>query len=58
MTVNPLQGVLMVLLAAVCWGTTGTAQSFVPPSLPAYWVGALRPAEFSARLDALGVERR
>ncbi|MBK7061594.1 MAG: EamA family transporter [Rubrivivax sp.] len=44
MTVNPLQGVLMVLLAAVCWGTTGTAQSFVPPSLPAYWVGALRLA--------------
>lgn len=39
---NTLRGVLMVLLAALCWGTTGTAQSFAPPSLPAYWVGALR----------------
>ena len=34
----------MVLLAAACWGTTGTAQSFAPPTLPAYWVGALRLA--------------
>lgn len=39
---NTMRGVLMVLLAALCWGTTGTAQSFAPPSLPAYWVGALR----------------
>lgn len=41
---TPLRGVLMVLAAALCWGTTGTAQSFAPPSLPAYWVGALRLA--------------
>jgi DME family drug/metabolite transporter len=41
-TRHPLRGVLMVLLAALCWGTTGTAQSFAPPTLPAYWVGALR----------------
>jgi len=41
---HPLRGVLMVLLAAACWGTTGTAQSFAPPTLPAYWVGALRLA--------------
>jgi DME family drug/metabolite transporter len=39
---HPLRGVLMVLAAALCWGTTGTAQSFAPPTLPAYWVGALR----------------
>lgn len=39
---NTLRGVLMVLLAAMCWGTTGTVQSFAPPTLPAPWVGALR----------------
>lgn len=44
MNPNPMRGVLMVLLAALCWGTTGTAQSFAPPDLPAYWVGALRLA--------------
>lgn len=38
----PARGVLMVLAAALCWGTTGTAQSFAPPTLPSYWVGALR----------------
>lgn len=32
----------MVLLAALLWGTTGTAQSFAPTTLPAVWVGALR----------------
>jgi drug/metabolite transporter, DME family len=42
MTHAPMRGVLMVLLAALCWGTTGTAQSFAPPTLSAYWVGALR----------------
>lgn len=34
----------MVLLAAVLWGTTGTAQSFAPPQLSSYWLGALRLA--------------
>ncbi len=33
---------LMVLVAAVLWGTTGTAQSLAPPHLSAYWIGALR----------------
>ena len=37
-----LRGILMVLLAAMLWGTTGTAQSLVPAGLPAHWVGALR----------------
>ena len=32
----------MVLLAAMLWGTTGSAQSLVPVGLPAHWVGALR----------------
>lgn len=39
-----LTGSLMVLFAAVLWGTTGTAQSFAPAQLPAQWVGALRLA--------------
>lgn len=43
----PLRGVSMVLLAALCWGTTGTAQSLAPPTLPASWVGALRLAAAS-----------
>lgn len=32
----------MVLLAAMLWGTTGTAQTLAPAGLPAHWVGALR----------------
>jgi len=41
---TPLTGALMVLLAAMLWGTTGTAQSMAPAQLPAQWVGALRLA--------------
>ena len=33
---SPLRGVLMVLLAALCWGTTGTAQSLGAASISAY----------------------
>jgi DME family drug/metabolite transporter len=32
----------LVLLAAMLWGTTGTAQHFAPGDLSAYWVGSLR----------------
>ena len=32
----------LVLLAAMLWGTTGTAQHFAPGSLSPYWVGGLR----------------
>lgn len=35
-------GIVLVLLAAMLWGTTGTAQALAPPSLSSYWVGALR----------------
>jgi drug/metabolite transporter, DME family len=35
-------GMAMVLLAAMLWGTTGTAQTLAPAGLPAHWVGALR----------------
>ncbi len=38
----------MVLLAAMLWGTTGTAQSLAPAGLSPYWVGALRLAVASA----------
>ena len=39
---SSLNGVVLVLLAAMLWGTTGTAQSFAPDALSPYWVGALR----------------
>lgn len=39
---HQLRGVLMVLSAALLWGTTGTAQSLAPAELSPYWVGALR----------------
>ncbi len=39
---NSLRGVAMVLLAAMLWGTTGTAQTMAPAGFSAYWVGALR----------------
>lgn len=44
MNAQPIRGVAMVLAAAMLWGTTGTAQSFAPPQLSSYWVGALRLA--------------
>ena len=61
MTPAPMRGVLMVLLAAVCWGTTGTAQSFAPISLSAFWLGALRlatAAVFFAAVLLLGRKTR
>ena len=33
---------LLVLGAAILWGTTGTAQSFATPTLSAYWIGTFR----------------
>lgn len=39
---SSLHGVVLVLFAAVLWGTTGTAHSFAPAGMPAFWVGALR----------------
>lgn len=41
-TIQPLHGILLVLCAAMLWGTTGTAQSFSDGTLSPYWVGALR----------------
>lgn len=42
MNASPLRGVLLVLLAAVLWGTTGTAQSFATAELSSYWIGTFR----------------
>jgi drug/metabolite transporter, DME family len=41
---SSLRGVVMVLAAALLWGTTGTAQSLVPTQLSPSWVGSLRLA--------------
>jgi DME family drug/metabolite transporter len=45
-------GVGLTLAAAALWGTTGTAQSFAPAHLSAYWVGALRLVVASLFLGA------
>jgi drug/metabolite transporter, DME family len=42
MNAQTIRGMAMVVVAAMLWGTTGTAQSFAPPQLSSYWVGALR----------------
>lgn len=49
-----LHGVVLVLLAAMLWGTTGTAQSFAPPEMSPLWVGALRMAMAAAFFVLLG----
>src|SRR5574337_1306075 len=42
MNTASIRSIAMVLLAAMLWGTTGTAQSLAPAGLSPYWVGALR----------------
>lgn len=42
MKTYPSSGIVLILGAAVLWGTTGTAQSFAPLTLSSYWVGACR----------------
>lgn len=39
---DPLRGVVLVLVAASLWGTTGTAQSLAGGELQAAWFGTLR----------------
>ena len=53
MNTASLRSIAMVLLAAMLWGTTGTAQSLAPAGLSPYWVGALRLAVASAFFAAL-----
>lgn len=45
----------LVLLAALLWGTTGTAQHFAPANLSPYWVGSLRMAMAALFFIALAV---
>lgn len=49
-----MHGVVLVLLAAVLWGTTGTAHSFAPEGMPPFWVGALRLVMAAAFFVLLG----
>lgn len=39
---SSLSGIAMALAAAVLWGTTGTAQTFVADQSSPYWIGAWR----------------
>jgi len=41
-TTHRARGIALILFAAVLWGTTGTAQTFAPLTLSAYWIGATR----------------
>jgi drug/metabolite transporter, DME family len=47
MNPNPVLGVVLVLVAASLWGTTGTARSLAGGTLSADWFGALRLATAS-----------
>lgn len=51
-------GALLVLLAAVCWGTTGTAQAFAPIGATPLSVGAVRLAVGGVTLLLWAVVRR
>ena len=51
---SSLHGVVLVLLASVLWGTTGTAHSFAPAGMPPFWVGALRLVMAAAFFVVLG----
>ncbi len=52
------RGVALVLLAAMLWGSTGTAQSLAPATLSPYWVGALRLVIATAFFALLALGRR
>lgn len=52
------RGAWLVLLAAVCWGTTGTAQAFAPEGATPLAVGAVRLAVGGAALLAWALVRR
>lgn len=42
MNKQSLAGIVLILSAAMLWGTTGTAQTFAPLTLSSYWVGSMR----------------
>jgi len=39
---NRSQGIVLIIIAATLWGTTGTAQKFATLTLSSYWIGAIR----------------
>ena len=47
------KGALLILFAAVLWGTTGTAQTFLPPSVSSLSLGAVRLAISSLALVSI-----
>ena len=52
------RGVWLVLAAAVCWGTTGTAQAFAPAGATPLAVGAVRLAVGGTALLFLALSQR
>lgn len=57
-SVGGIPGAWLVLLAAVCWGTTGTAQSFAPEGATPLAVGSARILIGGAALLAWALLRR
>ena len=51
----PVRGAWLILLAAVLWGTTGTAQELGPDSANPLAVGALRLVVGATALIALAI---
>ncbi|MCF0247052.1 MAG: DMT family transporter [Synergistes sp.] len=41
---NSLKGILYIVAAGMCWGTTGTTQAFAPPEASSLSIGAARVA--------------
>ncbi len=58
MTGNGMRGFGFVLAAALCWGTTGTAQAFAPESATPLAVGAMRLLIGGSALLLLALGRR
>lgn len=57
MTRNSSHGILLILLAAILWGTTGTSQALAPSGAHPLTIGALRLAVGGGALLLLAVTR-
>jgi len=57
MTIRKLKGEGLIVLAAMLWGTTGTAQAFAPPNIDPRSVGAIRLAIGGLALLAITLAR-
>ncbi len=51
------RGILLILLAAILWGTTGTSQALAPPGAHPLTIGALRLAVGGGALFLLALSR-